>query len=240
MLGLLRCIAILPSRDELTLFTRGLIVHCSLHCSYWVDETLAPNVNPLQPASAEGKAAMKALVEKYTSGPCDVQSVYKYLQEESPSKREENKAHLLAAYAEMARDIAKSGGPFLMGQQFTLADVALISFVQRAFVLLGHYQEFKVPQNDQLKVGTKADSARTPASCCSLLMHSARACCPPHCALTRVHVPSSLLLLLLVLRPSTRGLPPASLVRVCASAALTACRALSPCSPSPPPSATTI
>lgn len=103
---------------------------------------------------------MKSLIEKYTSGPYDVQSVYKYLQEESPSKRDENKAHLLAAYEEMARDIAKSGGPYLMGKQFTLADVALISFVQRAFVLMGHYQGFKVPQNDQLKVWGQDSSAQ--------------------------------------------------------------------------------
>ena len=123
-----------------------------LRCSYWVDETLAPNVNPLQPSSAEGKAVMKSLIEKYTSGQFDIQPVNMHLQEESEEKRGQIHARLLAAYEEMARDIAKSGGPYLMGQQFTLADIALISFVQRAFLLLGHYQGFKVPQNDQLKV----------------------------------------------------------------------------------------
>ena len=135
------------------------------HCSYWVDETLAPNVNPLQPASAEGKAAMKALIEKYTSGQFDlVAPMYKILVEENAEKQQELFSSLLAAYEEMARDLAKSGGPYVMGKQFTLADVALISFVQRAFVLLGHYQGFKVPQNDQLKVWGH-NSAYTPASC---------------------------------------------------------------------------
>lgn len=129
----------------------GQVIKESLPVCYWVDETLAPDVNPLQPSSSEGKATMKALIEKYTSGQFDMQSVMKYLQEDCADKRRDNLAHLLAAYEEMARDIAKSGGPFLMGKQFTIADIALISFVQRAFVLLGHYQGFKVPQNDQLK-----------------------------------------------------------------------------------------
>ena len=131
------------------------------HYSYWVDETLAPNVNPLQPSSAEGKAAMKALIEKYTSGQFDlVAPMYKILVEENAEKQQELFSSLLAAYEELGRDVTKSGGPFLLGQQFTLADVALIPFVQRPFVLLDHYKGLKVPHNDQLKVGRHDSSAQ--------------------------------------------------------------------------------
>ena len=93
---------------------------------------------------------MKALIEKYTSGKFNVVlTFYQLLWEvDSTAKQAEFSSMLLAAYHELNRDLMASGGPFLLGQQFTLADIALIPFIQRAILLLGHYKGFKVPQGD--------------------------------------------------------------------------------------------
>lgn len=119
----------------------------SMPMCYWVDETFPSSGNRLQPASVEGVAHMKAAIAKYTSGQFDlVATMYAYMfKETSDPESTTLREKLLAGYAELARDLVASGGPYLLGEQFTLADVALIPFVDRCLVVNGHYKQFAVP-----------------------------------------------------------------------------------------------
>ena len=126
--------------------TDGKILRESMPMAYWVDEQ-HPKVNPLQPPSAEGVTEMKRLISKFTSGKYDiVGSMYQLLWEvDSVDRQKDLTSKLLASYAELSKDLQAHGGPYLMGSQFTLVDVALIPFVDRALVLLPHYKSFELP-----------------------------------------------------------------------------------------------
>mmetsp|Transcript_12403 Transcript_12403/g.23246 ORF Transcript_12403/g.23246 Transcript_12403/m.23246 type:complete len:295 (+) Transcript_12403:94-978(+) len=41
----------------------------------------------------------------------------------------------------------KSGGPYLLGNQFTLADLHVLPFIQRLVVSLRHWKDYKLPQD---------------------------------------------------------------------------------------------
>lgn len=118
---------------------------------YWVDRQYPQN--PLQPSSAEGIAQVKSLIEKYTSGEFNVVApLYEIVNlqpHEQPELVSAKKQQLLAAYRELSRDLTKSGGPYLLGAQFTLADIAIIPFLDRAVTILGGYRAFSVPRSDE-------------------------------------------------------------------------------------------
>jgi glutathione S-transferase len=122
----------------------------SMPMAYWVDETFSTG-NKLQPKSPEGVEEMKNKIKKFTSGQYDVTStMYGYMfaapeSEDAPKL----KARLLASYAELSKDLEASGGPFLLGSQFTLADIAVIPFIDRGLVVNGHYKGFSVPQTPE-------------------------------------------------------------------------------------------
>ena len=130
----------------------GKPVKESMPMVYFADETFKTG-NKLQPSSAEGKEAMKALITKFTSGQYDVTGpFYQLLFSELDDKTLPSKtASLLASYAELSKDLSASGGPYLVGQQFTAADIAVIPFVDRALLLLGHYRSFVVPDTEEYK-----------------------------------------------------------------------------------------
>jgi len=45
--------------------------------------------------------------------------------------------------------LAKNGGPFLMGEQFTLVDIALLPFCERMNVLFSYYKNFEIPKTEE-------------------------------------------------------------------------------------------
>ena len=128
--------------------SEGETLRESMPIAYWVDAQY-PKVSPLQPASAEGVATMKALIAKYTGGRFDVVApFYGALMEiDDQHKIQALMNALLDSYKEISRDLQASGGPYLMGGQFTLADVALIPFVLRALSILAFYKGFSVPDS---------------------------------------------------------------------------------------------
>jgi len=126
--------------------TQGNPLRESMPIVYYADQ-LRPKQNPLQPVSDEGKERMKKLITKFTTGAADVTvPLYQLLMEADPKKGATHSAKLLSAYAELSRELQASGGPFLMGEQFTVADIALIPFIQRALTLLPHFRGFSVPE----------------------------------------------------------------------------------------------
>jgi glutathione S-transferase len=122
----------------------------SMPIVYWVDEHW-PAKNPLQPSSAEGVARMKELITKFTSGEFDVtSSSFRVLTERDSAKAEAQWEALQRAYAELGRTVSASGGPYLLGEQFTVADLAVYPFVEKATILLSHFKSFATPLSDEL------------------------------------------------------------------------------------------
>jgi len=119
----------------------------SLPMCYWIDERWKHN--PLQPSSEEGRTQMKALIEKYTgsSGPHSIiPHLYKITFAQQATEIAIHATALLEALAELSVDLTASGGPYLLGEQFTLADIALLPFIDRVVHTVGYYKKFVVPR----------------------------------------------------------------------------------------------
>lgn len=117
---------------------------------FWADQQFPQN--PLAPPGDAGIEAVKSLVTKFTSGEFDVLSpMYQILQATTDEARAAVAQKLFASYAELGREATKTGGPFLMGSRFSIADIALYPFVERAVVLLPHFCKVSIPQSEELK-----------------------------------------------------------------------------------------
>ena len=117
----------------------------SLAMCFWIDEHFPQN--PLQPADDAGKKKLKSLIEKFTSGQFDVTggALFPALNMVSEEAAAKAQTKLFAAWAEVGKEIKASGGPFLLGSQFSIADIAIFSFAERASILLPHYKKLTFP-----------------------------------------------------------------------------------------------
>jgi len=130
---------------------QGQPLRDSLPIVYWCDEQW-PKRNPLQPSSDEGKAKMKALIARFTEGELSVGThTFQALMSRDAAKSQSHWEQLLRALTELGREVQASGGPYLLGAQFTIADIALFSLTERAQVLLPHYRSLAIPETDDLR-----------------------------------------------------------------------------------------
>jgi glutathione S-transferase len=124
----------------------------SLPMIYFIDETFKSN--PLQPIDAAGKQRMKELIEKYV-GDATEGNLLKTLmtcfwtEDNEVEKRQSLNEKILRQFAELSKDLKSSGGPYLLGYQFTIADIALIPFIDRSFLYLEHHRGLKIPQTEE-------------------------------------------------------------------------------------------
>jgi len=90
---------------------------------------------------------MKDFITRYTdkSHPTDIVAAMYGLYSLPADQCGEAKAKLLKAYKSLNDEIKANGGPYVLGEQFTLADVAIIPFVERATILLAHFRDFTIP-----------------------------------------------------------------------------------------------
>lgn len=79
-------------------------------------------------------------IDKYTSG------FYALLRAQTPEAQAEGKEKLLSAIASISAKLAENGGPFVLGDRLTLADIYFFPFVHRLLVL-EHYRNFTVPND---------------------------------------------------------------------------------------------
>lgn len=129
----------------------GSVLKESMPMCFWADAAF-PNINPLCPPGDAGIEAVKALVAKFTSGAFDVTTpLYQTLMATTDEARAAAAQKLFASYAELAREVTASGGPYLMGSKFSIADIAVYPFVERAVVLLPRFCKVQIPHNDELK-----------------------------------------------------------------------------------------
>ena len=58
--------------------------------------------------------------------------------------REEKKVRFMGELAKFNESCGKISGPFLCGEQFTLADIQMFGFIERTLLVLAHYKKFNV------------------------------------------------------------------------------------------------
>merc|ERR1712176_278551 len=66
---------------------------------------------------------------------------YTLLRNQDPAKHDEIAKKFNEMLQAFNDDLAKFDGPFLCGEQFTLADIQLIGFIERAMVVLPYYKK---------------------------------------------------------------------------------------------------
>jgi glutathione S-transferase len=96
----------------------------------------------LLPGSAEDKAFHTIFVEQLLSK--FVTNFYAVMMEADAGEREAKHRRFLEAAARVSQAYAKRGGPFLMGERMTLADIAIFPFLER-LVVIEHYHGLSIP-----------------------------------------------------------------------------------------------
>lgn len=119
-----------PGQDGEKILTESLLL------MDFVDE-LFPEVNPLQPTDAAEKEKMRALMQQF-----DYLTRYFYgsLLRQDPEERRDVLNKLKEMLAQMDGHLKSCGGPFLCGEQFTLADIKFFPFVERIEAVVSHYR----------------------------------------------------------------------------------------------------
>lgn len=104
------------------------------------------NVWKLTPVDAGQKAIMRLLNDHIDTqlGPAQ----YTLLMNDDPDKDYELERNLEDALYTLQESIKARGGPYLMGQHFTLADAHVLPFFQRLVVSLKHFKGYEIPKDE--------------------------------------------------------------------------------------------
>jgi len=97
----------------------------SLLLNEYIDATLAPN-RPLQPSSPYGKWRVRLVIDKFS--PKLLEAAFSIIKATDAAVVEKTKANALAVLRDLSTEIE---GPFVLGSQFTLADIAFVTVVER-------------------------------------------------------------------------------------------------------------
>jgi len=94
---------------------------------------------------------------------------YKVLFEQDASKWENFKKLMMEALECFDNELAHSGGPWLMGEQFTIVDISLLTFVEHMQALIPHYRNWDPLSNYEhlkkwMERGFERESFKTTAS----------------------------------------------------------------------------
>jgi len=76
-----------------------------------------------------------------------VGTFYSYLRSQDETTREELRKEYTALLATFDANLGKFDGPYLCGEQFTLADIDLVGFIERTIHVLPLYRGFVVPSH---------------------------------------------------------------------------------------------
>jgi glutathione S-transferase len=110
----------------------------------YIEETFSHN--PLLPSNPTDKYKVRLFIERNNKL---VPSMYKLLKNDSI----DNQNELTSVLKSLSIDLSRFGGtgPFAIGSQFTLADIAFIPFFERIIVNLKHYRNFDIPHTEEFK-----------------------------------------------------------------------------------------
>lgn len=122
------------------------IVYESLIVNEYLSEVCGGN---LMPSTPEKRALARILMSR-----CDshlVKISYSYLShktEEDPAKDDHLRHELETELGWLDKSIRQAGGNYLLGEDFSLADIAFIPFFQRITVTLSAFKNFELSQAD--------------------------------------------------------------------------------------------
>lgn len=109
---------------------------CEYLCDAAVQQTLMPN-DPMQ------RAIIRLLNDH-----CDTmftKTQFTYLMNKDIEKDKELVTAMEDALLMYEEQLEKSGGPFLMGEHFTLSDIHVLPFILRLVVSLEHFKNYELP-----------------------------------------------------------------------------------------------
>jgi len=99
----------------------------------------------LMPPDAAGRARVRLLCDRIDSELCPAQ--FTYLMNKDGEKDKEMREDLERALGVLEEALTSSGGPYLAGEDFTLADIHVLPFYLRLTVTLRHYKGYEVPRD---------------------------------------------------------------------------------------------
>ena len=99
-------------------------------------------VSTLLPKSASGRAQLRLLNDQFDSklGPAQ----FAFLMNKDPAKEDQLKQDLEQALTLMENRLEQVGGPYLMGGNFSLADVHVLPFFLRLVVSMKHFKGYEL------------------------------------------------------------------------------------------------
>jgi glutathione S-transferase len=111
-------------------------------CDLALESNGTTSASTLMPNNAMEKAQIR-LLNHY----CDAlgKAQFTFLMNKDEDKEERLVLELNKALQVYEDALISSGGPFLRGKDFTLADVHVFPFLQRLIITLGHFKKYEIP-----------------------------------------------------------------------------------------------
>jgi len=114
---------------------RGKNIHESIPFCKYLDEMFPEN--PLCPTAPYQRWKAMYLLQEVNNE--FVPKLYKVLQDNHPDKRERNKKEFTKVLEFFEKELEHCGGPWFMGEYFTIVDISLLTYFERMQHLLPHY-----------------------------------------------------------------------------------------------------
>ena len=118
--------------------------------------TILKQQHTLMPTDPFLKAKIRLLNDH-----CDnifAKTQFTYLMNKDVEKDEELCAEMEGALGEYEEALVKSKGPYLLGGEFTLADVHVLPFLQRLVITLKHWKDYELPKEKFPKLSKWIDA----------------------------------------------------------------------------------
>lgn len=122
-----------------------VVYESAICCEFLCDYSDHENVESMMPSDAIERANIRLLNDHCDSSFTKTQ--FTFLMNKDESKDEDLRQEMENALMVYEEAIATSGGPYFMGEQFTLADVHLLPFYLRMVVSLRHFKNYEVPSD---------------------------------------------------------------------------------------------
>lgn len=132
----------------------GTVVYESAICNEYLSDvareldhdgtTLKEGCSKLMPVNPAERAALRLLNDHVDNKLTPAQ--YTLLMNKDEEKEKELIQTLEEALAVLEASIARTGGPYLMGKDFSLADVHVLPFFLRLTITLDHFKGYKLPK----------------------------------------------------------------------------------------------
>eukprot|EP00516_Mucochytrium_quahogii_P008024 CAMPEP_0203746844 /NCGR_PEP_ID=MMETSP0098-20131031/2169_1 /ASSEMBLY_ACC=CAM_ASM_000208 /TAXON_ID=96639 /ORGANISM=" , Strain NY0313808BC1" /LENGTH=251 /DNA_ID=CAMNT_0050635091 /DNA_START=74 /DNA_END=829 /DNA_ORIENTATION=- len=122
------------------IFDNGVAIFESVECALYLDEKFPDIGNRLMPADAYDRYRVRLVLKTFEKL---MKPLYGLLMNQEPEGDKELVGKINDAAKELNAEFRKSKGPYFLGETFSLADLAIIPFVDRFSVTLPHWRGFQ-------------------------------------------------------------------------------------------------